>query len=70
MNIYRLFFNGIDGSRYFLEIVDSYTRKSDAIFFEMKSQAIPELSKWRKAAERHTKYKFIIDRSDNTSELK
>ncbi len=37
--------NKINGSRYFLEIVDNYTRKSDAIPLKTKSQTIPKLSK-------------------------
>jgi len=62
--------NGINGSRYFLEIINNYTRKSDAIPLKTKSQTIPELSKWRKAVQCYTKYKLTIDKSDNAPELK
>ena len=44
MDICRPLLNKIDGSCYFLEIINNYTRKSDAIPFKTKSQAIPELN--------------------------
>src|SRR6266536_3251109 len=37
-------FNRIDESRYFLEIINNYTRKSDVIFLKTKSQAISKLN--------------------------
>src|SRR6266536_4170179 len=56
IDIYGPLFNKINGSRYFLEIINNYIRKSDAILLKTKFQTISELSKWRKTAERYTKY--------------
>ncbi len=70
INIYGPLLNRINENRYFLEIINSYTRKSNTIPFKTKSQAISELNKWRKTAERYTKYKLTINKSDNISKLK
>jgi flagellar biosynthesis regulator FlaF len=37
--------DAIDGNRYFIEMIDSCTRKSDAIPIERKANIIPELSR-------------------------
>ncbi len=45
MDIYGPLSNGINGSRYFLKIINNYTRKSDAISFltNDKSDNAPKL---------------------------
>ena len=45
INIYGPLPNKINKNCYFLEIINNYTRKSDAIPLKTKSQAIPKLYK-------------------------
>ena len=60
----------IRGYVYFLEIIDSYTRKVWTIPLKTKSQAIPKLQAWKLKQERKTGKKVIACRSDNAPELK
>ncbi|KAI0991970.1 hypothetical protein K3495_g16216, partial [Podosphaera aphanis] len=64
------FVKSIRGFEYFLQIIDSYSRKIWTIPLKSKDQAIPVLTKWKLKEERRTGKCVIACRSDNAPELK
>ena len=57
------------GNRWFLLIIDSYTRRNWIICFAKKSDAIAALNNWKKEVEMETGNKVQASRSDNAPEL-
>ena len=64
------FVMSIRGYVYFLQIIDSYTRKVWTIPLKTKDEAILQLQAWRLRQERKTGKKVVACRSDNAPELK
>ncbi|KAI0993059.1 hypothetical protein K3495_g15125, partial [Podosphaera aphanis] len=58
------------GNRYFLQVIDNWTRRTWSIPMKTKDQAISELRKLRVREERQTGRKLKSTRSDNAPELK
>jgi hypothetical protein len=60
----------IRGNEYFLEIIDSYSRKTWTIPLKKKDDAIPALKAWKADVELSTGCQLKAVRSDNGGELK
>jgi hypothetical protein len=60
----------LTGNRYFLEVVDNYSRKVWVYPIKDQTGAIPVLRQWRVQAELETGNKVMAVRSDNAPELK
>ena len=56
--------------RYFLKIVNNYSRKTWIIFLKKRSNAVKTLRKWRFQIELKTNVKLLIVRNDNVLKLK
>jgi hypothetical protein len=56
-------------NRYFLLIIDSYTRENWVIYLQSRDGAILALKAWKKDVEFQTKLKILAARTDNTPEL-
>ena len=56
-------------NRYFLLIIDSYTRENWVICLQSRDGAIPALKAWKKDVEFQTKLKILAARTDNAPEL-
>jgi hypothetical protein len=59
----------VRGNRYFLLIIDNYTRKNWVIALKQKSEAIEGLKTWKRDVEFQTNEKILAARSDNAPEL-
>ncbi|KAI1003486.1 hypothetical protein K3495_g4722 [Podosphaera aphanis] len=58
------------GNRYFLQIIDNWSRRIWSIPLKSKDQAIQELKKFKLREERQTGKQLKAARSDNAPELK
>jgi hypothetical protein len=58
------------GNRYFMQIIDNYTRKNWSIPLKSKDEAMSALRSWRVKEERQTGREVKAARSDNAPELK
>ena len=58
------------GNRYFLQLIDNFTRKNWSIPLKAKSEAMDALRSWRVKEELQTGKKVKAARSDNAPELK
>lgn len=63
------FLKSIRGNRYFLLIIDSFTRKNWVITLKQKSDAIAGLKAWKRDVELETTKKVRVARTDNAPEL-
>jgi hypothetical protein len=59
----------VQGNRYFLLIIDSFTRKNWILVLKEKSDAKSALEEWKKAVELQANAKIKAVRSDNVPEL-
>lgn len=63
------FQKSIRGNRYFILIIDSWTRANWVLPLKRKSDAIPMMLSWKKEIELETGVKVIAARTDNAPEL-
>lgn len=61
--------NGFGGVKYFMPIVDCFSRWRNTRFLKRKSDALDEFIKYRTAVERFTNLKIAVIRLDNAREL-
>ncbi|KAI1001501.1 hypothetical protein K3495_g6704 [Podosphaera aphanis] len=64
------FSKSLRGNRYFLQVIDNWTRRTWSIPIKTKDRAISELRQLRVKEERQTGRKLKSTRSDNAPELK
>jgi hypothetical protein len=63
------FHKSLRGNKYFLLIIDNWTRKNWVIPLPNKSEAIQELRTWKVMVEKEVDEKIKAARSDNAPEL-